>query len=71
MVGGVIMEGTVTISLKDYDELREMKVDKNYYIKKAVKLVELLEKVEEFLKVEEIDTELISEITEVLEEWYG
>lgn len=65
------MEGTVTISLKDYDELREMKVDKNYYIKKAVKLVELLEKVEEFLKVEEIDTELISEITEVLEEWYG
>jgi membrane protease subunit (stomatin/prohibitin family) len=71
MVGGVIMEGTVTISLKDYDELREMKVDKNYYIKKAVKLVEILEKVEEFLKVEEIDTELISEITEVLEEWYG
>lgn len=65
------MEGTVTISIKNYDELRVMKAEKNYYIKKAVKLVELLEKVEEFLKVEEMDTELISEITEVLEEWYG
>ena len=65
------MEGTVTISLKNYEELLEMKAEKNYYHKKAVKLVETLEKVEEFLKVEEIDTELIEEISEVLDEWYG
>lgn len=65
------MEGTATISLKDYESFREVEAERNYYIKKAVKLVELLEKVEEFLKVEEMDTELKDEITEVLEEWYG
>lgn len=65
------MEGTVTISLKDYEELSEIKAENNYYLKKAVKLVEILEKVEEFLKVEEIETELIGEIAGYLEEWYG
>lgn len=62
------MEGTVTIS---FEAFLEMKAEKKYYLKKAVKLVETLEKVEEFLKVEEVDTELIEEISEVLDEWYG
>ena len=64
------MEGTVTINLKDYESLREMEAERNYYIKKVVKLVEITEKVEEFLKVEEIKTELIDEISEALEDWY-
>lgn len=65
------MEGTVTISLKDYDKLREMEAEKNYYLKTASKHMELFEKVEEFLKVEEIETELTNEISEALDDWYG
>jgi len=56
------MEGTVTISLKEY---------KSHYFVAAVKQVELLEKVEEVLKVEGIETELLTEISEALEDWYG
>ena len=57
-----MMEGTVTISLKEY---------KSHYFVAAVKQVELLEKVEEVLKVEGIETELLTEISEALEDWYG
>lgn len=66
------MEGTVTISLKDYEEfIKEVKEKRDYYFNLAFKQVELLEKVEEFLKVEEIETELVDEISEALEDWYG
>ncbi|MEY8416708.1 hypothetical protein AAK964_10435 [Tissierella praeacuta] len=65
------MEGTVTISLKNYESLREVEAKKNYYIKISLKLAVLLEKIEEFLKLEEIDTELLSEISNLLNEWYG
>ena len=65
------MEGTVTISLKDYESLREMEAERNYYSKSACRQIVLLEKIEEFLKVEEIETELINEISECLDEWYG
>lgn len=56
-----------TVSLKAYQILRREKKD---LTEKAVEIVKVLEKVEEFLKVEEIETDLIEEISEVLDEWY-
>lgn len=69
------MEGTVTISLKNYEILREilreMEEERDSYSKTAFKQIVLLEKIEEFLKLEEIETELINEISEILDKWYG
>lgn len=65
------MEGTVTISLKDFEELKKEAGKRDYYFDLAFKQVELLEKIEEFLKVEEINSELLEEISEALDNWYG
>lgn len=65
------MEGTVTISLKDYEELKASKDLEEKIIKKSTKAIELLEKIEEFLKVEEIETELLNEISLELDDWYS
>lgn len=64
------MEGVVIISLKDYEELKVMAEVRESMTKKSVKAIELLERIEEFMKVEEIETELIDEISEALEDWY-
>jgi NTP pyrophosphatase (non-canonical NTP hydrolase) len=69
------MEGTVTISLKDYEELKrkakEHDNNDSRFLRLAVEYIELFEKIEKFLKIEEIETELIEEIGEVLSEWYA
>lgn len=65
------MEGTVTISLKDYEKLRNEAGERDYYFDLAARQVELLEKTEEVLEVEEIETELLAEISETLNNWYG
>lgn len=62
------MEGTVTLSLKDYEELRE---DVDYYRDLAFEYIRLLEEIEEFLKVEKIESELLKRVTDVLDNWYG
>lgn len=62
------MEGTVTISLKDYEELRE---DVDYYRDLAFEYIRLLEEIEEFLNVEKIESELLKRVTDVLDNWYG
>lgn len=69
------MEGTVTISLEDFEELKhkaeeQEKID-NYYLKLAIKQVELLEKIEDFFQGEKIATGLAEEINLVLSNWYG
>ncbi len=65
------MEGTVTISLKDYEELKEITEIKDKYIKLAVGYVELFEEIESFLRGEKIAPGLVEKINEVLNEWYG
>lgn len=65
------MGGTVIIKLKDYEELKAMAEVGQSLMKKSRKAIELLEKVEDFLKVEKIETELIGEISEELDKWYG
>lgn len=65
------MEGTVTISLKDYEDLKKETGKKDYYLDLAASHIELLEKVEELLKVEGLEPELLGEITVALDEWYG
>ena len=62
------MEGTVTISLKDYEELRE---DVDYYRDLAFEYIRLLKEIEEFLNVEKIESELLKRVTDVLDNWYG
>lgn len=62
------MEGTVTISLKDYEELRE---DVDYYRDLAFEYIRLLEEIEEFLNIEKIESELLKRVTDVLDNWYG
>lgn len=65
------MEGTVTMKLEDFLKLKEKAAEKDYYTELTFEQIKLIEKVEEFLKVEEIETELIGEISEALEVWYG
>lgn len=60
------MEGTVTISLKDYEELRE---DVDYYRELAFECIRLLEEIEEFLNVEKIESELLKRVTDVLDNY--
>lgn len=62
------MEGTVIISLKDYEELRE---DVDYYRDLVFEYIRLLEEIEEFLNVEKIESELLKRVTDVLDNWYG
>lgn len=64
------MEGTVTISLKDFLELMEVDEARQSYLKTAIKQVELLEKIEDFLQGEKIATGLTEEINLVLSNWY-
>lgn len=69
------MEGKVIISLRDYEELKK-DAEKNerinnHYFNLASKQVDLLERVEEFLKGEKIASGLADGINVALSQWYG
>lgn len=68
------MKGTVTISLEDFEELKESVKWHKHYLDKAVEQVELLEEVEEVLQSEENlapYVDLIVEIRRHLDGWYN
>lgn len=66
------MEGTVTISLKAFEELKKETGKRDYYFDLAVGQVELLEKVFEYMTdLVDVDGEIIDEIADALENWYG
>jgi small nuclear ribonucleoprotein (snRNP)-like protein len=65
------VEGTVTISLKDYEKLKGEAEKSDHYLELAARNVELLEKIAEFLHGEKIAEGLGKEIDKELEKWYG
>ena len=65
------MEGTVTISLKDYEKLKGEAEKSDHYLELAARNVELLEKIAEILHSEKIAEGLGKEIDKELEKWYG
>lgn len=68
------MKGTVTISLEDFEELKESVKWHKHYLDKAVEQVELLEEVEEVLQAEEnwfLYVDLLDEIRRHLDGWYN
>ena len=72
MRGGIRVEGTVTISLKAFEELKKEAGKRDYYFDLAVGQVELLEKVFEYMTdLVDVDGEIIDEIVDALENWYG
>lgn len=62
------MEGTVTISLKDYEKLKKCKEKEKYYSEFADRYVNLLEGIE---YEGEVSFEMLNKINLVLSEWYG
>lgn len=68
------MEGTVTISLQDYQALKSEVDRSNYYFEMAIKHIELFEEVEKFLEIKYgcMDHQkLLTKTQEVLSQWYG
>lgn len=65
------MEGKVTISLKDYEVLKEQAEIKERYLNTAISQVTVLEKVEQFLKTGNRAPGLLKEVTNILDNWYG
>ena len=68
MRGETSVEGTVTLSVKDFLELKK---DAEYYSRTLYEFIPLFEEIEEFLKVEEFKTDLTEKIGKILDEWYG
>lgn len=64
------MEGTVTISLKDYEELKKSFEDGLQWASLAEYYLRLLERIEEVLVIENIENELIAEVKEAINNWY-
>lgn len=68
------MKGTVTISLKDFEELKENTKWYKHYLAKVVEQIELLEEVEDVLQAEEnwfLHVDLIEDIRKHLDSWYN
>ncbi len=66
-----IIEGTVTISLKDYEVLREEEKRREHYFNLAVRQIRLLEEAEVELTPKKSTMRLRQDINRALEEWYG
>ena len=72
------MEGTVTISLKDYEKLKGEAEKSDHYLELAARNVELLEKIAKSLvdnpdevSVTEVNTDESLVLDKELEKWYG
>lgn len=65
------MEGTVTISLSDYECLKSNATNMKHYLNLASKQIELLERIEEAIAINHIDIDLIKDIDKALEIWHG
>lgn len=65
------MEGTVTISLADYENLKERAEKSDYYFNMAAEHIELLDRISEALTIEDIDNALVIDISKALSKWYG
>lgn len=65
------MEGTVTISLKDYEKLKKADEIADHYYLLAEKQILTLEKVEELFQSMEKEPGLLEEVEKRLDEWYG
>jgi len=64
------MEGTVTISLKNYEILKEDRDIKNHYVTEASNQISLLMKIEEYFDEEGMKTNLSNEVRKTLNNWY-
>ena len=70
------MEGTVTISLTDYEELKELVKIADSYKKTACEHIDLLDRIAEAVTdgnwwTEHKNDELLKDDNEALDKWYG
>lgn len=69
------MNGTVTISLADYESLKNDANRAKHYLDIAAEQVEILERANDTLTsvthIVEVDDELIIDINKARERWYG